>query len=171
MLKTVVFTGHRPEKLPWGTNEDEPDAVLFKSRLHAALEYLIGLGYVNYMSGAARGFDSIAAETVIDLRREYPWVQLIVALPCTNQAERWSDADRARWEHIVRNADRVDVLAQYYDRGCMFRRNRYLVNHSDMVLAAYDGSHSGGTAMTVDYARQRGVKVRRIAPAKQLVST
>ena len=62
----------------------------------------------------------------------------------------------------MQNSDHVETMAQTYDRGCMFRRNRYLVDNADMVLAAYDGSGTGGTAMTVEYARKRGVKVRRL---------
>ena len=129
-FKTVAFTGHRPEKLPWGTDEMCTEALMYKFRLREALEYLIGLGYVNFLSGAARGFDTIAAEIVLSLRETYPWVRLIVILPCADQAARWNDGDRARWEHIVQNSDHVETMTQTFDRGCMFRRNRYLVEHA-----------------------------------------
>lgn len=162
-LKTVAFTGHRPEKLPWGNNENTPEAALFKFRLREALEYLIGRGYVNFLSGAARGFDTIAAEIVISLREVYPWIKLTVVLPCADQAARWNADDRARWENIVHNSDHVETLAQAYDKGCMFRRNRYLVDNADLVLAACQKGNTGGTAMTVDYARKKGVKVRRLS--------
>jgi hypothetical protein len=36
-----------------------------------------------------------------------------------------------------------------------------------MLLAAYDGVSSGGTAMTVDYARKCGVKIRRLGFEKK----
>ena len=161
-LKTVAFTGHRPEKLPWGNNENSSEALMYKFRLRETLEYLIGLGYVNFMSGAARGFDTIAAEIVISLREVYPWIRLTVVLPCADQAARWSPEERARWENIVHNSDHVETMARSFDKGCMFRRNRYLVDNADMLLAAYDGVSRGGTAMTVDYARKSGVKVRRL---------
>lgn len=166
-FKTVAFTGHRPEKLPWGTDEMCTEALMYKFRLREALEYLIGRGYVNFLSGAARGFDTIAAEIVLSLREIYPWVRLVVVLPCADQATRWNDSDRARWEHIVQNSDHVETMAPAFDRGCMFRRNRYLVDNADMVLAAYDGRSGGGTAMTVEYARKRGVKVRRLGFEKK----
>lgn len=161
-IKTVAFTGHRPEKLPWGLDEASSDALLYKFRLREALEYLIGRGYVNFMSGAARGFDTIAAEMVLSLREIYPWVKLIVVLPCADQSARWNDEDRSRWENIVWHSDHVETLAEKFDRGCMFRRNRYLVDHSDIVLAAYDGISAGGTAMTINYAHARNVRVRRL---------
>ena len=161
-LKTVAFSGHRPEKLPWKTDEMSTEALLYKFRLRETIEYLIGRGYVNFLSGAARGFDTMAAEMVLSLREVYPWVRLIVVLPCADQAARWSAEDRARWEYIVQNSDHVETMAKHFDRGCMFRRNRYLVDNSDMLLVAYDGTSQGGTAMTVDYAHKRGVKVRRL---------
>ena len=162
-LKTCAFTGHRPEKLPWGRDERGSAALLFKFRLRASIERLIGIGCVNFLSGAARGFDTIAAEIVLSLREAYPWIRLTVVLPCPGQADRWSPEDRARWERLIRESDHVETVSTTYDRGCMFRRNRYLVDHCDVLLAAYDGSGVGGTAMTVAYARQRGVRVRRLA--------
>ena len=162
-FKTVAFTGHRPEKLPWGTNDNSPEGTLFKFRLREALEYLIGRGYVNFLSGAARGFDTIAAEIVISLREVYPWVRLTVVLPCADQAARWNAEDKRRWDNIVHNSDHVETLAPVYDKSCMFRRNRYLVDNADLVLAAYHKGSTGGTAMTVDYARKQGVKVRRLS--------
>jgi len=60
------------------------------------------------------------------------------------------------------HSDHVETLAEKFDRGCMFRRNRYLVDHSDIVLAAYDGISAGGTAMTINYAHARDVRVRRL---------
>jgi hypothetical protein len=37
-FKTVAFTGHRPEKLPWGTNDNSPEGALFKFRLRERSE-------------------------------------------------------------------------------------------------------------------------------------
>ena len=42
-----------------------------------------------------------------------------------------------------------------YTKSVMFTRNRYFVDNADMLLAAYDGQ-TGGTQMTVKYAKQMG---------------
>lgn len=160
--EAVAFTGHRPEKLPWGTDENSPAAVLYKFRLREALEYMIGRGYNTFLSGAARGFDTMAAEIVLSLREVYPWVKLIVVLPCADQAKKWSDEDQARWENILLNSDHVEILQQSFTRSCMFKRNRYLVDHSSVILACFNGDQHSGTAMTVNYAHQKNVKVRRL---------
>ena len=44
----------------------------------------------------------------------------------------------------------------------MFKRNRYLVDHSSLLLACFNGDQHSGTAMTVNYAHQKKVKVRRL---------
>ena len=36
--ETCCFTGHRPDKLPWGVREDDPRCTDLKARLAAALE-------------------------------------------------------------------------------------------------------------------------------------
>ena len=35
---TCCFTGHRPDKLPWGTREEDPRCAALKGRIAAALE-------------------------------------------------------------------------------------------------------------------------------------
>ena len=57
IFKTVAFTGHRLEKLPWGGDEQSEPAASFKRRLKDTFEELIATGCVNFLSGAARGFD------------------------------------------------------------------------------------------------------------------
>lgn len=39
-----------------------------------------------------------------------------------------------------------------------------MVDNADLVIAVYDGSSSGGTAYTVDYARKQGKKIIIINP-------
>ena len=71
-MKTCAFTGHRPEKMPWGKDENSPSGVEFKFRLREALEYLIGKGCTDFLSGGARGFDLIAAEIVLSPSGDIP---------------------------------------------------------------------------------------------------
>ena len=53
-MKSCAFAGHRPEKMPWGNDENTPAAIEFKFRLREALEYLIGRGYTDFLSGGSR---------------------------------------------------------------------------------------------------------------------
>ena len=50
------------------------------------------------------------------------------------------------------------VIQKHYDKGCMLRRNRYMVDRSSMLLAAFDGM-LGGTMYTIQYAMKRKLEV------------
>ena len=45
---------------------------------------------------------------------------------------------------------------------CMQRRDRYMVDHASLLIAAFDGS-AGGTRYTVEYAMRRGLDVVDLA--------
>ena len=55
-------------------------------------------------------------------------------------------------------------VSQEYSKGCMLKRNRYLVDHAACLLAVYNEEWRGGTAMTVRYARKVGREVIIIDP-------
>lgn len=81
--------------------------------------------------------------------------------PFDAQAERWEVRHKLRHDRLFTQADIVTATGHEYNRGCMFRRNRYLVDNADLLLAAYDGQ-PGGTAMTVEYAMNIGIPVQRL---------
>ena len=148
---TCCFTGHRPEKLPWGINEGDSRCVLLKKKLYDVVEAAYGEGIRHFICGMARGCDFYFAEAVLALRREYPDITLEAAIPCAGQSASWSLEHRTRWSALVEQCDKKTVLQEYYTPDCMLRRNRYMVDRSAMVIAVYDGSN-GGTRRTLEYA-------------------
>lgn len=59
---TCCFTGHRPQKLPWGFNEDEERCIEMKRKLKQEIINSIKNGYINFITGMILGFDMICAE-------------------------------------------------------------------------------------------------------------
>ena len=59
---TCCFTGHRPDKLPWGEDETDPRCLSLKQRLAAALEDIYRDGVRHFICGMARGADLYFAE-------------------------------------------------------------------------------------------------------------
>ena len=59
-------------------------------------------------------------------------------------------------------SDKVVYTARQYTRGCMFKRNRHLVDNSS-VCVCYLTKDSGGTAYTVDYAEKKGLEIINLA--------
>lgn len=110
----------------------------------------------------ALGFDTLAAQMVLDFQKQYPQIRLILVLPCTDQTSKWSPENQKRVQSILRRADKIVVLAKQYEPGCMQRRNRYLVDHSG-VCVCYLTKNAGGTFYTVQYAKKNGLTVLHCA--------
>jgi len=162
--RCCAFTGYRLQKMPFGFDEEDARCEDFKKRLRTAIEDLIGHGYAHFISGGALGMDMFAAEAVLDLKRDYPWIVLEMACPFDAQPAKWSSEYQDRYYRLMDEADITTHISRVYTRSCMFRRNRYMVDNADLLLAAYDGQ-PGGTAMTVEYAKNTGTPVRIVAPA------
>lgn len=152
--KTACFTGHR--KIP-----PEKKSEIFR-RLKTTLIRLIEEGYVCFGAGGALGFDTLAAQCVLSLKNQHPHIKLILVLPCITQTKGWSENDIAIYEEIKSQADKVVYTSREYSRGCMFKRNRHLVDCSS-VCVAYLTQEKGGTAYTVNYAKEHGLTFYNIA--------
>lgn len=150
-MAVCCFTGHR--------DLGGKDAEISK-RLHLMVESCIVAGFNEFRVGGALGFDTLAAETVLKLREQYPAARLVVMVPCRDQDRAWSREQKERYHAILQTADEVKVLSETYYRGCMFARNRALVDGSELCLAYLKGA--GGTKMTVDYAKKQNVTVINI---------
>lgn len=62
--------------------------------LRNAIQNLVLEGYRYFGTGGALGFDTLAAQAVLSLRGDFPYIKLILVLPCKDQASRWKDTDR-----------------------------------------------------------------------------
>lgn len=160
---TVCFTGHRPQKLPWKFNEKDFRCVDMKNRTKIEIESAIKNGYHTFLCGMALGFDIMCAELVLELKKKYPYIKLIGAIPCKNQSDRWTKNQKERYKKIVKQLDRVRCIYNKYEDGCMQERNRYMINNSSLVIALFNGLN-GGTKKTIEYAKQQGKKIIIIKP-------
>ena len=156
--KSCCFTGHRPQKLPWGYNELDPRCLAFKAKLAAVIKAVYESGIKHFICGMALGCDMYCAEAVIELRKSFDDITLEAAVPFTGQAEHWGAAQRQRYEALLARCDTVTVLQEHYSPGCMMKRNRYMVDHADLIIACYDGK-AGGTLNTLRYAIERDIQI------------
>ena len=161
---SCCFTGHRPDKLPWGSRESDPRCLTLKRRLTQAVEGAYAQGMRHFICGMARGTDLYFAEAVLALRLCRSGVTLEAARPCESQADAWPEAERHRYQAILDQCDFETLVQHRYDRFCMQRRNRYMVDRSALVLSVYDGVPKGGTAQTLAYAMRQGVPVQILDP-------
>lgn len=157
-IHTCCFSGHRPDKLPWGTDETAPGCIALKNSISREIKSLYDRGYRCFISGMARGTDLYFAEEVLTLREKNPDLSLECALPCRTQSDSWPDVDQRRWRTVLDSANQTTLVQQNYDRWCMHRRDRYLVDRASVILAAYNGT-PGGTMYTLNYAMEQKLEI------------
>ena len=149
---TCCFAGHR---------DVGNDSEYIEMKLTEILESLINRGVIYFGTGGARGFDTIAALTVLKMKRYYPQIKLILVLPCKNQTKGWNKSDIIKYDYVISAADKVRILSENYNDGCMLQRNLHLIKHSS-ICVCYKRKDVGGTAYTVRQALKYGLEVVEI---------
>ena len=143
------FTGHRPEKL---TIPEARLAVLLEAEIKRAVDQQ----FTTFITGMAKGTDLIAAEIVLRLQEEDPRLRLVAALPYPNFGRRWGGGWSERFRHVLDAADQLECVCESSSRSAYQLRNEWMVSHSTLVIAVFNG-RSGGTKNTLDFARKRRV--------------
>lgn len=69
----------------------------------------------------------------------------------------------ALYYNIAAKCDKETMLQREYTPDCMDKRNRYMVDHADYILAVWNGCPSG-TGNTVRYAHKKGKSIIVINP-------
>ena len=118
---SCCFTGHR--------NIPQRKSRQIQERLRNEIVTAIQDGYTFFYAGGAIGFDTMAAQAVLEDIDEYERIRVL--------------------------ADEIIYTSEENKKGCMHKRNRYLVDHSSLCIC-YMTRKSGGTAYTVEYATSNG---------------
>ena len=156
---TCCFTGHRPEKMPFSSSQYSFDYYEFTRKLEMAVQTAICSGYDHFITGMSRGMDLWVARIVLNFKRAYSGISLEAAIPFPGQDFGWNEEDRRIYQDIKSRCDKIHIISPVYEHGCMLARNRYMVDNSSLVIAAYLDGVQGGTKYTCDYAQKNGVRV------------
>ena len=156
------FTGHRPSKLNGYKPEDNKELLW---RLHDCIVDHIQKNNVDtFITGMALGIDMWAAKIVVKLKQQYPFLKLICAIPCKGQDKMWNEVDKSVYQGILDVADQVIYVSEEeYQPYLMQKRNEWMTDKSQYVIAVWDGS-SGGTGNCVKYAQKQDKNIYIIRP-------
>ena len=149
--RTCCFTGHRaiPEK----------DLLGILKRTEQAVRRLIEQGVIFFGVGGAIGYDTEVAKLLFRLRAtDYPQIKVILVYPFEGFTSRWSDEQRAEYARLLPQYDKAVCVAQRASREAYLTRDRHLVDGAAYCIA-YCTRDSGGTAYTLRYAQQEGLKI------------
>lgn len=148
---TCAFSGHRV------LGGEEAEKAL-RAEVRRAVSEMIGRGYTRFLCGMAMGFDVMAGEVVLELRRDLPELRLVAVVPFEGQERRFPLPWRLRYRALLEAADDAVVLSERYSRGVYLLRNRYLARHASAMIAHCRHSRSG-TAQAVRLAREAGLDI------------
>lgn len=145
--KVLSGTGHRPQKLNQEFELKGPYCSYIRQEMQKCFDLLKP---AKVISGMALGYDQLLA--IFALEQGIP---VLAAVPCDNQEKVWPKKSQDRYHQILANrlVTTYIVCPGPYHPGTMQVRNEWMCNHSNLLLACWDGS-SGGTANCIKYARK-----------------
>lgn len=149
--QSCCFTGHRD------LTAEQLDAV--RARLMPELCAAIQNGYSHFLCRFAAGTDLLFAELVSALKSRFP-LTLEAVLPYPQRRNTPDDA----FQRLIAACDGVTVCSERYYKGCFQRRNQYMVDTAQTVIAVWDGRKTGGTASTLRYAKSKGKTICILRP-------
>ena len=104
------------------------------------------------------GVDIWAGQIVLQKKAQNPELHLIAATPWPGFANRWSSEWQAQYNALLHDADLVINVCNHYHNGVFQQRNEWMVDHSNRLIAYFNGA-TGGTKNTIEYAKQKGIEV------------
>lgn len=131
---TVTFCGHR----------DTQDAPELRAWLTGCVEKLVAEGADTFYLGDYGGFDRLAASVVWQVKQKVSYVESVHVLAYLGQRADVYGFDRTMYPEIEDGPLRFAIV----------RRNRWMVDHSDVLVACVI-LDSGGAAEMRRYARRK----------------
>lgn len=98
------------------------------------------------------------ARKVLLIPEHYP-ITLECAIPDVNQTLKWSEKDKIRYSALLERADEKNYISGRNVADTMLKRNRYMVDKSDIVIAVFNGIEKGGTWYTIKYAKKKKIEL------------
>jgi uncharacterized phage-like protein YoqJ len=144
-------TGHRPDKL------DGYGVMPFLRLTQLAEASLRTLAPTKIISGMALGWDQAIASASSHLKIEW-----IAAIPFKGQELAWPEASQRIYATILKHASQVIYVCEPgYKASKLQKRNEWMVDNADAILALWNGS-PGGTANCIQYAQSKGKPITNV---------
>ena len=143
----VAVTGHRPQKLggySTGVNMKLLDLAQQALKRHNIEKVLTGM---------AQGWDQAIATSCAVLN-----IPFVACIPFTGQDEMWTADGKRLYQFLMEKASEVKLVSNgSYSPTKMQKRNEYMVDNSEFLIALWNGT-PGGTANCIAYAKKVGRK-------------
>lgn len=149
--------------LPFEFKQENRENALRNAVFHE-IEKAVRTGHHQFLCGFTAGIDFLFAETVLELREKNPSITLESVLAYESEAAAWDETIRDRYYDLLAQCSRERLLQTRYTPGCLVQRNKYLVDHTDLLLTMTDGL-LGNAMQAIEHAAQQGKSVLCISPS------
>lgn len=170
----IGLTGHRPNKLG-GYDISTPSYQKLQNDLEQYIHYqLQSHDTVVGHSGLALGADTVWSKAIMNMREKHSdRVKFHAEIPFMSQHSKWfKKSDIDFWHKQVDTADDSTVYGDFTTEitnaqagKALNDRNIGMIDHSDVMLAIWDGS-SSGTGNAVKYSLSMNKPIQFIDPKK-----
>lgn len=164
---TISVTGHRPNGL-FGYGEHPAYKELANKLYEIGHKALATYDILECHSGMALGTDTIWAETIVKLKKDFPNRVIFIAdIPSHNQASKWTTSHKNKWNELIKLADEVKSYEHTSENYTQLLKNRNIgmVDACDLLIAVVNPNRlTGGTRHAVSYAVDSKKHVYRINP-------
>lgn len=143
----IAATGHRPDKLNNEWNMDGPASTWVTSQLKLVIDKHKP---DKIISGMALGVDILWALIGIELD-----IPVVAALPFIGQEDTWSTQAQSLYNEILAHPLVTSniLYSGIYASWKLLKRNEYMVDNCDLLVAVWDWSTTSGTGKCVKYAK------------------
>ena len=173
-MNICAIVGHRPTRFRFKYKENNTGCKRLKKRLHDQFIALYDQGVRRFMVGGSLGVDMWSGEILLKLKEqpEYSDIELVIILPHPSHDTRWDERSKARMGFLLNHCSEHRIVGTQATAESYYKRNQYMVDHSDCLLAVYDNDRTvhSGTGQTVQYAEKQGKPMVLIHPDTGIVS-
>lgn len=170
ICSSCAIIGYKPAQFKFKYNEKHRSCKRIKESLRDQIVFLHGRGVCKFYIGGSLGVDIWAGEIILHLSELSAFADLEIALvlPFEGHDSNWDDYNKRRMDYIRRHSHSVTILGSpdWSPFECYRKRNRYLVDQSDCILAVYNPAISvrGDAAAMAKLSQKKGIPITYILP-------
>lgn len=152
--KTVILTGHTLTTATGLPDRNLKNVV--RTELYYCLSDCCAEGKNRFLSRLASGFELLAGEVVVELKKKFADVRLVALVPADDREQLFTRAERLRYDMLLQVADERVVTRQGDDSksACSVYGDLVIAGASEMIVYS-NGQDTGTEAMMKKAQKKR----------------
>lgn len=130
----------------------------YRNDMKIDLRDYIKNGFDYFICNGEIGVGMDFAQAVLNAKRNNKNLKLEISVPYKNQELNWSDSEKKRYRHILKNADTVNILFEKYSLDCNQKNYEYMIDKSDLLYVV--DSRFDEMQAIIEYAKLKNKKYR-----------